>query len=105
MQTVCAPFVLQATATHGKNLPAVVFQTAAERYSGQRFPSVVANLRTAAQSFGEISFNLCDIVVTALHQTIQIEPSASTSLRLSTECLLVMIANTRSFAGRRRKRP
>src|SRR6266568_7102014 len=38
MQTVCAPFVPQAAATHGKNLPAVVFQTAAERYSGQRFP-------------------------------------------------------------------
>jgi len=32
MQTVCAPFVPQAAATHGKNLPAVVFQTAAERY-------------------------------------------------------------------------
>jgi len=28
MQTVCAPFVPQAAATHGKNLPAVVFQTA-----------------------------------------------------------------------------
>jgi len=27
MQTVCAPFVPQAAATHGKNLPAVVFQT------------------------------------------------------------------------------
>jgi len=30
MQTVCAPFVPQAAATHGKNLPAVVFQTAAD---------------------------------------------------------------------------
>jgi len=29
MQTVCAPFVPQAAATHAKNLPAVVFQTVA----------------------------------------------------------------------------
>ena len=34
MQTVCAPFVPQAVETHGKNLPAVVFQTAAERDNG-----------------------------------------------------------------------
>ena len=37
--------------------------------------------------FGEISFHPFDIVVTALHQKIQIEPSKATRFRLSTECL------------------
>src|SRR6266566_6403379 len=39
------------------------------------------------QFFDEISFHLCDIVVTAPRQTIKIEPSMSTPFRLSAECL------------------
>jgi len=41
----------------------------------------------------ETGSHLCDIAVSALHQTIQIEPSNPTSFRLVTECLLAMTTN------------
>jgi hypothetical protein len=47
--------------------------------------TVVANVLAADQLFGEIGFNLCDIVVTALRQAIQIELSENTSFRPSSE--------------------
>jgi len=40
--------------------------------------------------FGETSSDLRDIVVTAPHQTIQIELCKATNFRLSTECLPVI---------------
>ena len=40
--------------------------------------------------FGETSCYLRDIVVTARHETIQIEPNKATRFRLSTECLPVI---------------
>src|ERR1700688_796579 len=81
------------------------------RFAAQAFLLEVVFL--SAASFGSIgyrsdlleySFQPCDIAVKAPQQTIQDEPKNVTRFRLSTECLLAMIANTESFAGRARKR-
>jgi len=41
MQTVCAPFVPQAVATDGKNLPAVVFPNRRRAVLGTTVPETV----------------------------------------------------------------
>jgi hypothetical protein len=49
MQTVWARFVLQAAATRGKNLPAVVFETAARIWE---WSESICDLRPSAQDTG-----------------------------------------------------
>src|SRR4029077_5001113 len=73
------------------------------RETRQNWPTLRFRL-APAQLFAATTPHLGDIVVTARPQVMQIQPNILTPIRLSTERLLGMIANTRSSAGRARKR-